>query len=459
MKATEKIAEFIADFGPQRLGQAETDAVKTAVLDYTGVALAGLDEPETRLTRQLVQELGGAPQATLWGAGGQKTSLANAALVLGVAAHAHDYDDTNAHMMSHPSIQMLSGLLALAEARALPGARLIAAYAAGYEVGVKLGRAINPALVLKGWFPVGVLGVMMQAAAASSLIGLDAPRAAHALGLAANMASGLRANNGAMAKPLLAGHLASSGLMAALLAEKGATANPRAIEDRFGWFENFSQAQGWDLEKAVGSLGLDPLEIMASGPSYKLYPCCAGGHMVIDGVLELGRGHGLKPGQIAEIRPRVSEGIHFLLIHHAPQTPAEAKFSLEYAAARAALDGRMGLAQFTAQKVKEEALIQMMGRVKPDYFPEPGANGDYRVQPVGVSIRLRDGRAFSTQVAAARGTPANPVGLETLEEKFFDCAAPVLGRAAAKEVSERIKGLEMAANIAPLAALLAGGPR
>ena len=51
-----------------------------------------------------------------------------------------------------------------------------------------------------------------------------------ALGLAASLASGLKANFGTMTKPLHVGHSARNGLFAALMVREGFTANPAALE-------------------------------------------------------------------------------------------------------------------------------------------------------------------------------------------------------------------------------------
>ncbi|MBW2093209.1 MAG: MmgE/PrpD family protein, partial [Deltaproteobacteria bacterium] len=219
---------------------------------------------------KLAEEMGGNSQATIWGSG-LKTSLLLAALANGTAAHALDLDDTNAVMMAHPSIQLLPALFALGELKHATGQEIILGYIIGFEVGAKLGRAMNPDFVAQGWFPVGPLGTLMQTAACSKLLNLDVGQIENALGIAANLAAGLRCNNGTMAKPLMAGSAASSALLAVLSASDGMTANCKALEDRFGFFENFSRGDAEKLKQSFEKLG-DPLEITYSGLAHKLYP-------------------------------------------------------------------------------------------------------------------------------------------------------------------------------------------
>ncbi|MRR18135.1 MAG: MmgE/PrpD family protein, partial [Deltaproteobacteria bacterium] len=299
MESTFAIADFVARFDEKQIGTDVLDAARAAITDYTGVAIAGIPEKASVIAREVIGSLGGAPQASVW-AVGLKTSMPLAAMANGVAAHAHDYDDTNPVMMAHPSIQLLPGLFSVAEHQRCSGLDLITAYVAGFEVGAKLGRAINPEMVAWGWFPVGVLGTIMQTAACAKLLRLEKDQIVMALGIAANLASGLRCNNGTMAKVLMAGYVGHNGIMAAMLARGGMTANPQALEDQFGYVENFSRVGKERLATALQSLGR-PLDITASGLSYKLYPCCAGTHMPIDCALKIADVHQFDPDQIDRI--------------------------------------------------------------------------------------------------------------------------------------------------------------
>ena len=86
--------------------------------------------------------------------------------------------------MSHPSIQLLPGLFALGEYGHRSGEEIVLAYITGFEVGARLGRALNPNLVYQGWFSVGILGTLMRTAGCVKLLGLDKEKARMALGIA-----------------------------------------------------------------------------------------------------------------------------------------------------------------------------------------------------------------------------------------------------------------------------------
>lgn len=453
MPSTGKIVCFITEFDGSFIEKEGIARVKSAILDYVGVTLAGFPEKCSQIVRRTAETLGGALQATIWGCG-RKTSVLLAALANGTAAHALDYDDVNSVIRSHPSIQLLPALFALGEYEHKSGSALIEAYVTGFEVGGKLGRALNPNLVYQGWFPVGTLGTLMQTVACAKLLGLDAEQVHMALGIATNLASGLRCNNGTMAKPLMAGQVGSNGILATLLAREGMTANRQALEDRFGFFENFSRGERKTLEDAVDSLG-SSWEIIQSGITHKLYPCCAGSHMAIDCALSLARNHPVNPAEIKEIQVSISVNAKYLLIHPRPCTEMEAKFSLEYCVARAILDRQIGPQQFTPEKISDPVLQSLIEKIKPTYYeiPPSQSSGEWTRLPVEINIQMQNGMAFSGNVDAPKGSPRNPLSPEDLEEKFWKCCQGKLSEHRIREALGRLRTLEKEKDVADLVSL------
>src|SRR5262249_45966409 len=141
-----------------------------------------------------------------------------------------DFDDTHTAMNGHPSAPVLPALLALAETGTASGERLLPALVAGVELECRLATALGPRHYAVGFHSTGPLGAFGAAAACAHLLDLDEEQWTHALGLAGTQAAGLKSGFGTMAKPLHAGRAASTGLLAALLACGGFTANPTVIE-------------------------------------------------------------------------------------------------------------------------------------------------------------------------------------------------------------------------------------
>src|SRR6185312_7963948 len=121
--------------------------------------------------------------------------------------------------------------------------------------------------------------------ACSSLRGLDAGKAAHAIGLGASHSSGLVANFGTMTKPYHAGRAAHAGVIAARLAAAGFTASPDALEHPLGFLAAVSPKGNVDRSSATQA-GRD-WSILTQGLSVKKYPLCYCTHRAIDGALDL----------------------------------------------------------------------------------------------------------------------------------------------------------------------------
>jgi len=409
-----------------------------------------MDEESVRLVRSTVESMGGNPQATVWGTG-HKTSVMMAALANGTAAHSLDFDDTNALMIAHPSIQLLPGLFALAEYEHLSGFDILISYVIGFETGATLGLALNPKHAAQGWLPIGTIGPLMQAAACSKLLNLGSKKTLMAVGIATNIASGIRCNNGTMAKPLLAGHAASEGVLAAVLAREGITANPEALEARYGYFENFSRGDPADLERASNVLG-ERFHIIDSGISFKLYPCCAGAHVAIDCALEIAQRHFPLPDEIEAISVSIHSGTKVVLIHPRPKTVAQARFSLEYSVSRAIIDRQMGLEQFRQQKIDDPSVQALIEKVKPKYY-DASVTADDLAQsrfPVELEVHMKNGSIFYSRTEYAKGTPRNPLSSIELEEKFRQCCSAKLSASQIIKALNQLRNFEQIQDIAGL---------
>jgi hypothetical protein len=203
---------------------------RQCVLDTLAVAIAGAGEPLVRMLEAELVDQGGAGTAGVIGRDLTLPAL-SAALLNGTASHALDLDDVAMAMPGHPSATVLPAVLALAEERGASGAELIAAFVAGTETACRIGRLVAPGHYDGlGFHATGTIGTFGAAMGCAHLLGLDVERTAHALGIAASQAAGLKAMFGTMCKPLHAGRAAYNGLLAARLAARGFTSRPDALE-------------------------------------------------------------------------------------------------------------------------------------------------------------------------------------------------------------------------------------
>ncbi len=451
MGATTRLAEFIVKSRREDFPPAALDAAKRAILDSIGVMLAGSAEPSARALHRIIAVEGGIPLCTVLGTpirtGGVWAALAN-----GVAGHALDFDDTNFVMMGHPSVPVLSAALAAGELALADGRALLGAFLLGFEVAVTLGEVVNPTQYQRGFHATGALGALGAAAAAAKLLDLDAGETRHALAVAASQASGLKENFGTMTKPFHAGHAARSGLLAALLAREGFTGSGIALEGPQGYFAVLGSQAG-DTTPALERLGA-PWKILTSGVAVKPYPSCACTHSIIDAVLELRQAHRLRPEHVRELTVGVAAPVPNMLIHHEPRTGLEGKFSAEFCAAAALVDGRIGVTTFTDSKAGDPLIRSAMGKVKMVVDPTIPADQE-RHMWTRVTVKLADGRALEIPPREVRGHPGIPLSREALLAKFHECAGVVLAKDRVESAAEMLETLEGCPDLRSLTAILA----
>src|SRR5258708_32277653 len=94
-----------------------------------------------------------------------------------------------------------------------------AAYAVGFEAGVRAGRSA-PGHHKGGWHLTGTLGSIAAGAACGKLLGLDTQRLTYATGIAATQAPGMQQNRGTRCKSFHPGKAAPNAVLAALLADR-----------------------------------------------------------------------------------------------------------------------------------------------------------------------------------------------------------------------------------------------
>ncbi len=438
MGATRQLAEFVADATFEGLPPEVVRETKRAILNYLGVAIGASRHEAVRILMEAVQEEGGHPQATILGYP-LKVSALQAAMVNGSASHVFDYDDTDMDTIIHPTGPVLSAALALAEWKGLTGKQLLASEAVGAEVEIRIGTAVAPTHYDIGWHITGTVGIFGAAAGAGWLLGLDAERLGHALGLAATQASGLREMLGSMAKSLHVGSAASHGLWSALLAEKGFTSSTQALEAKRGFASVL--AGKYDLSKATDGLGQSYM-LLRNG--LKPYACGVVAHPTIDGVRRLRQKYGLKPDDVAEIETKVNPLVLELMGKEQPRTGLEGKFSVFFCAAIALIEGNAGQSQFTDAKVVRPDVIALRDRVRAAVTPGIG------VEQAEVTIRTNDGQKFTERVEAASGTPANPLSDDDLVAKFMDLVSPILPRNNAEQIMDLVWHLEEADDLSRL---------
>jgi len=408
------LVDFALGLDAAVLPPAVVEAAGRSITDWLGTATRGAAEPLADAVAAVIAATGGEAQATVLGRG-TRTSALLAALANGAQSHALDFDDTHLPSIVHGAAPVAPVALALGEWRRASGADVLAAFVAGFEVETRIGRVIGRKLADRGWHVTGLLGHFGAATAAGKLLGLDRARLAQALGIAGTQAAGLEASFGTMSKPLHPGKAAMNGLLAALLAREGFTGPVAVLDAGTGLPGTFLGVT--DMAHAAEGLGTR-FEIVDN--STKFYAACHLTHATIDAGRAIRARLDLQPDAVESVRCHVNPLVLKVANQPAPRTGLEAKFSVAYCAATALVRGEAGEAQFAEDSVADSRVARVMSRVTPEADPS------LRVDAARMTLRLADGRVLEERVAAARGTPDNPLTRDEIEAKFQRLAGVVL---------------------------------
>jgi len=430
-----RLGEFVAGLEYEDLPERAVDTVGRAVVDTVGVTLAGTaaDAGRRAATAGGVNPGAAGPGELLGVAETDRPEAA--ALRVGTAAHALDYDDLSWAMDGHPSVALVPGLLALAPGADATGRDVVTAYAAGFETACAVAEPVSPAHYEAGWHATATFGVFGAAAAAAHLLDLDAETTARALSVAASTPAGLKRNFGSMTKPLHAGLCARSGVTAARLAREGVTADPHAVTGDGGFWDLYGA--GADPEPSELSVG-GRWRLCEAGIHVKAYPCCYFTHSAIAAAEELGGT--VDPAAVESVSVTASQGAADALHHGDPETGLEAKFSMEYAVASGLGRDRVGLETFDAAAIDDPAVQRVRERV--DFSVDREMSYDSH----GATVRVETSEGVHERTRTdPPGTHDDPLSEGRFRGKFEECAGVTLGadRAAALyETLSRLPELE-----------------
>ncbi len=448
---TEALCTYVVHGAYEDLPAHVVAAIKSSIRDGLAVGLAGSMEPVGKAVRAFVQDLGGEPQSTVLGSG-FRTSPPNAALANGTMIHALDYDDGIQIFSFHCTSVLLPTILALGELNGISGRQAIAAFAFGLEAAAALFRCATRRDYDAGWHRTSTVGTLAAAAAGAKVLGLSVQQTRVALGIAASEAAGSRQNFGTMTKPLHSGLASRNGVTAAMMAQRGFTADLQILEGKLGFCKLYFGEGQYDLERLVASLSR-PFDYISS-IRIKKYPCCGQNTRPIDAMLSLVREHDLRPDQVERIECGVDPSVLNILIHSSPKTGLEGKFSLEFCLATALLLRKVTLDQFTDERVNDPVVQDLIRRTSK--YPDPTVPHSGGKGPT-VTVHLVDGRVLSRRIDMAEDQPWQPTTVEEEIAKSRDCMSQVLTAAKTAEALGLLEHLEDVPDIGQIASAVRAG--
>lgn len=387
---------------------------KLALLDTVGVILAGSLRPEVRTLSASLAGTGGTG-ATLLAPGMAATDPRTAATLNAVAGRAIELCDGLRGVQ--PSVQLIPGLLAVAEQRQCTGRDLLTAFLAGYEVAGRLASGFTPRPYAH---PNGQLALLACAAAGARLHGMDGTAISRSIRIATTMLMVPSYTNtvaGATALNLPAGLSACAAVLAPELALAGYTAEPEAVEHALGTMVG----SRFDPAGLADRLGAD---WQIAGSYFRFYACCNPIHPALDclqDVLSV-----LRPAPAAIERIDVATYAFAAVMRNPePENYFASKYSLPHAAAVLAVRGGLGFADLDDSALTDTAIAALRHRVHVTEDPAMSARVP-AARPARVTVTLNDGQQATADRDMSRRDAELPDPEQDVRAKFRHLAGTVL---------------------------------
>lgn len=416
------------------------------LLDWLGCALYGTQSAQAISLRAYLQRYGPAGSCSVLGQGRahwETAILYNAAL-----GNIAEMDDLHRASVLHPGPVVIPAALAVAEQQGAGPEALLNAIVRGYEACIRIGRALGEDHY-RFYHPTSTCGAFGAAAAAASLLKLDADQTVWALGNAGTRTGGLwqLRHEGVMSKQLHTAEAARSGVMAAMLAAEGFTGPAAILEGEHGLFAATSPLAR--SEKVASS----EKEWLLHHCSFKPWAACRHTHPAIDAArllrLQLRSWQDIEALEVGVY----SDALTFC-DQPEPQTELDAKFSIQHGVAVALLVDRPQLKHFQSDFIQQWELRALRSRVSVDL--DAGVNSRYR-QHWGATLTatLTDGGQREAAVTDAWGDPENPMSEADLVAKAGELLTAV-SYSHAKPLCDAVLGLPDANDLGLLRSALAG---
>jgi 2-methylcitrate dehydratase len=448
----ERLAEFARGVRFEQLPRPVIDEAIARLIDTFACAAGALGEDAPSIARRVAARTGGTPGTALIGGGAAAPDWA--AFANGVHIRYLDCNDTYLSLEpAHPSDNW-AAILAAGQLAGSDGRAWIAAAAVAYEVQCRLCDAAS--IRARGWDHV-TYGSLSSALAAARLLGLDEPRMVHALGIVGTTGTALRltrAGELSMWKGCAFAHAARNGVYAALLANEGMTGPAPLFEGEMGFFEQVSGP--FEIELLGGP---DAGDWMLPKTSIKFVPAEYHSQSAIAAAFEL-RPRIDDPNRIRSIEIATFRTAVEIIAKDPekwrPKTRETADHSLPYCTAVALVDGAITADQFSAARLADPALLDLVSRTS--VVEDPALTAAYPgAVPNRVRVTLDDGVVLERQVDHPPGHDKNPLSREQLRQKFRGLVVPSLGEARADALWGRLEGIEDNPRPHELIGLLATG--
>lgn len=418
---------------------------KHRVLDAIAAVVSGARLPPGRMALEFARAQGGPREASLL-ATNFKTTAIVAALANGMCAHADETDDAEPSTATHPGSAVIPAAMAIGERENRSGLEVLRAVVLGYDLCVRLVRALGYLNVRNAHRSAEAYGGSIgAAAAAASLLRLDELQMAHALSYAIQQSSGVytwpRDTDHIEKSFDFAGQSARNGVTAALMISLGFT----GVDAVFDGEHNALVALSSDPHPVELTLDLGR-HFSVSDTTIKAHAVGLPIQAAVDALSKLLDANHFRAEEVARLTAYLPPNSSRVVDNR--EMP---DVNLQYIMAVMLIDGRL---TFEASHAFERMRDPMVRKVRERVELAVDASLSDIERSARVSVVLNDGRRLSEFTRFPPGSRENPLTPAAIHAKARRLMEPVIGPSRADDTIAAVRDLEHLRSMRDLAALL-----
>lgn len=438
---TKKLVEFLTNIRYDDLSTKTIENTKMYIEDTISGAIAANSKPATKIWNEFASEFESKGNSTLWSPGFKNTDYMTASYLNSAYAHMLDIDDVHNLSITHLGAVTIPTALAMGQHYHISGKKLIEAIVAGYEVGARIGEAVNPSS-FKMWHTTAIVGPFCAAAVACKILNLNAEQMKDSFGSAGAHSSGVWEfmTDGAMTKSLHTAKSAVAGISSAKLAALGFTGANRILEGDRGIVAAISPYPR--MKSLTDKLGEG---YKLDENSVKPYASCRHTHSSIYAISQLMEKHSdIETENIRSIEVKTYSIAITMTDNAKPANTYAHKFSNQYCIAAMLTYGNVLEKVFTEERINNSKIKQLMEVIKMELDEE--IEKEFTEYPDRwihkVDVTTKEGRLYSKTVVYPIGDTNNPFTWEMYDQKFIDLNEDIIPMEQIKTICNNIKSLE-----------------
>lgn len=437
MQETRRLAEFVHRSQWSDLPREVQHESVRAFFNWTGCAFGGAMHPAVQSALAAVRPMSPSGQCSVLGHQHRLDPL-GAALINGLSASAHAFDDTHLSSIGHPTAPSAAALLAHAQLHTVSGEDFLHALVLANEVQCRLScaLAVAPASCHVGIYMTGLTGAVGVAAGVGKLMGLTEQQLVWAMGIGATQGGGFRAAHATMCSGFIPANAGRNGLFAALLAAADFTCNDAALETDNGFLQVFGAPP--NVETLTRKLGrhYECMNVAA-----KPFPAGCFVHPSIEACLDIVRSHEFRSEDVERVELEVYELGVGLTGKREPQHAYDTQVSVYHWAAAVLHRRKASLHEASDDCVNDPAIVALRKRVT------VAVRDDLQADEARATVTLRDGRRLQTLVSPCLGSAQRPMSDSQLEAKFVEQSQYLLGAERSRRLAEHCWNLPRVADV------------